>query len=269
MSPTRTSLRQTFAGIGQTLRNRAFAVLLVAGIFSFTAQGLVFALATYFNTFFWEFPASVLAIFTLAVLLGVAAAFGIATVASRRWGKCRTAVIVTLVQPFVALSPYAGRYLGIIPVNGDPLLLPLLMGTTLVSVALGVAGAILNASMMSDVVEDAQMRTGERSEGLFFAGSFFMQKCVSGFGLFLSGAILSFVHFPAGAVPGHVPADVLERLALIYGVALILLGAVAAAVMSRFPLGGQHEHEERIAALGEAVSHAAPLPGSEAELPVR
>ena len=164
--------------------------------------------------------------------------------------------------------PFVLRTLGLFPANGAPLLIPALMLTTAVATGLGVAGSILGASMMSDVVEDAQMRTGQRTEGLFFAGSFFMQKCVSGLGLFLSGAILSVVRFPTGAAPGSVPPGVLDSLVLIYGSALLVLTLAGAYFVYRFPLGGKRDHEQRLAQLAETASHAVPLPGSEAQLPM-
>jgi GPH family glycoside/pentoside/hexuronide:cation symporter len=263
----RTNMRDTFRGIGRTLRNRAFLMLLISGIFSFTAQGLTFALSVYINTFFWVFPASALGLFTLAVMAGVVGAFMIASFGTRRFGKKETAVACAVIYPFVAISAFALRYAGLFPANGDPALLPMLMGITIVATSLGVAGGILGASMMSDVVEDAQQRTGQRSEGLYFAGSFFMQKCVSGLGLFLTGRILEFVEFPRNAVPGSVGADVLRNMVTTYGAALIALGLAAAFFLSRFPLGGKAEHERRLAELAEAESHAFPLPGSEAEYP--
>ena len=52
--------------------------------------------------------------------------------------------------------------------------------------------------MMADVVEASQSETGRRSEGLFFAGYFFMQKCAIGIGTFVAGMILTFAQLPAG-----------------------------------------------------------------------
>ena len=177
-------------------------MLLLSGIFGFTAQGLTFALSTYLNTYFWLFPAASVALLAAVLLVGVAVAFWLASRLSRKFGKRGSAVLVTVLYPFVAVFPFALRGVGLFPSNGSALLIPALMVATALATALGVASAILGASMMSDVVEDAQIRTGERSEGLFFAGSFFMQKCASGLGLFLSGEILSLVHFPIGATPG-------------------------------------------------------------------
>jgi GPH family glycoside/pentoside/hexuronide:cation symporter len=266
VTPTATSIGETFHGIMSTLRNKAFLMLLISGIFSFTAQGLTFALSTYLNTYFWAFKANVLGLFTIVVLVGVALAFVIASAASRTLGKRETGVLVGVLYPLVAISPFVLRYAGLFPANGSPALLPILMTITAIGTAFGVAGAIIGASMMSDVVEDAQLRSGERSEGLFFAGSFFMQKCVSGLGLFLSGAILTAVHFPVGATPGTVTPDILRNLVLIYAAALIALSLLAAFFVRKFPLGGRQEHDARVAQLAETASHTSPLPGSEPEL---
>jgi GPH family glycoside/pentoside/hexuronide:cation symporter len=244
----RTSLAGDFKGILGTLRNRAFLILLISGVFSFTNQGLNFALSTYFNTFLWGLPAAALAIFATCIIVGVMLAFGLASRASARSGKRRAAVLFLLIYLVFAQAPLLLRLVGWFPVNGSPFLLPVLLADTTLTTALGVAVAILGASMMADVVEDAQSRDGQRSEGLFFAGSFFMQKCVSGFGLLLSGAILSWVRFPAAAVPGHVPQAVLDHLILMYCAFSLASGIVAAAVLSRFPLS-EADHDRQVAIL--------------------
>jgi GPH family glycoside/pentoside/hexuronide:cation symporter len=190
-----------------------------------------------------------------------------ASFASRRFGKRESAVAFGVLYPLVAISPYMLRFAGLFPANGTDALTVTLMMIVLVATALGVAGSILGASMMADVVEDAQSRTGQRSEGLFFAGSFFMQKCVSGLGVFLVGAILAIVQFPAKATPGNVPANTLQNLIITYSGLLVGLSLLAALVTSRFPLGGKAEHDQRVARLAEVASHAAPLPASEAEFP--
>jgi GPH family glycoside/pentoside/hexuronide:cation symporter len=112
------------------------------------------------------------------------------------------------------------------------------------------------------VVEDAQSRTGERREGLFFAGSFFMQKCVTGIGLFLSGAILSAVGFPDKAEPGRVAIPVLNHLIVIYCAMVVVLATCGFLVLRRFPLGGRAEHDRR---LSEIAAAGMILPGSEGE----
>ena len=244
----RLSLGQTLRGVAQTLKNRAFLTLMLAGVFSYTNQGLQFALATYFNTFLWEFPAKTLGVLTVAVMTGVALAFIGATHASKLAGKRTAAVCFTLAYVATAITPYLLRFAGWFPANDDPVLVPILCATTAISTAFGVGGMILGASMMSDVVEDSQARTGRRTEGLFFAGAFFMQKCVSGFGLFFAGAILTWVAFPAQATPGALPDAVLDRLILTYCGLKVVIGVIAATIIAQFPIS-QADHEARVARL--------------------
>ena len=264
-SPTRTSLGGTLRGVRTAFANRAFRILLVSGMFSNANLGLIFALTTYFNTFLWGFSSGALAIFTLCILLGVAVAFGFVTIASRRWGKRLVAVWSAIGYCVLASAPLLLRVAGVFPANGTPALLPVLMVFFVLTITFGVGGTILGSSMISDVVEDSQMRTGQRQEGVFFAGSFFMQKCVTGVGLLLSGAILSAVHFPAAATPGTVPGIVLTHLVVTFCGLTVLLGFAAAVVMARYPLG-EDDHRQRLAELAEVARRATPLPGSEPEI---
>jgi GPH family glycoside/pentoside/hexuronide:cation symporter len=258
----RPPVRRTFHAIFATLKNRAFLTLLVAGMFTYTTQGLTFSLAAYFNSYVWLFPQSIFVIYTFSVLGGVAVAVVLARVLSRRMEKLRAALLCLTIYPVLVCLPLVGRVLGVMPDNGASALFPVLMALTLLGVAAGVTVTILAASMMADVVEDAQSRTGERREGLFFAGSFFMQKCVTGIGLFLSGAILSLVGFPDRAQPGQVELPVLSNLMLIYCGLVLVLSGCGYLVLRRFPLGGKAEHDRR---LSEIAAAGMILPGSEGE----
>lgn len=264
-SPTRTSLGGTLRGIRLALQNRAFRVLLIGGMFGNANLGLIFALTTYFNTFVWGFGSGELAIFTVCILIGAACAFAFVTIASRRFGKRLVAVWSAVGYLVTAVAPLLLRMAGAFPANGTPALLPVLMLFFVLTITFGVGGTILGSSMTSDVVEDSQARTGQRQEGVFFAGSFFMQKCVTGVGVLLSGLILSAVHFPDAATPGSVPGSVLNHLILTFSGLTALLGLAAALAMARYPLS-EDDHNRRLAELAETARHVAPLPGSEPEM---
>ena len=70
--------------------------------------------------------------------------------------------------------------------------------------------------MIGDVVDDSSLRTGRRAEGLFYSANSFMQKSVSGIGVFAAGLLLSLVGFPEKARPGQVPQVVINALAVWY-----------------------------------------------------
>jgi Na+/melibiose symporter-like transporter len=129
-----------------------------------------------------------------------------------------------------AVTPISLRLLGVFPENGDPLLVPILFVMGAISTATTIMTSIMISSMMADVVESSELRTGRRSEGLFFSASAFVAKVVSGVGIFISSAILALVAFPREAKPGQVAPEVIGDLGLAYIVTVALLygGAIVA-----------------------------------------
>jgi Na+/melibiose symporter-like transporter len=134
---------------------------------------------------------------------------------------------------------------GLFPANHSVWLLPALLLFLVIVGAIGVAASILISSMIADVVEDSQVRTGRRSEGLFFAASAFTGKLVSAGGLFFAGLILGLIAFPIAARPGHVDPHILARLVWTYmpiyaGLALTAFGFLCFYDIDR------HRHEENL-----------------------
>ncbi len=242
----RKTIAQTFRAIGRSFGNRAFLILMLGGFLAYVAQGVSFALLTYFITYFWELGTGALAWYVIALLFGIAGAVLGSAMLSRRIGKRRAAVIFLLGGVLFTPIPYLGRLFALFPANGDPMLLPAILVFIGIGTGSHVAALILKTSMLTDVIEDDAEKSGRRSEGLFFAGQFFVQKCVSGAGVFISGAILALVAFPEPAVPGEVPQIVLQNLAIVYVVLVVLVGLGAAAIISCFPIE-EADHTARIA----------------------
>jgi GPH family glycoside/pentoside/hexuronide:cation symporter len=140
---------------------------------------------------------------------------------------------------------------GLFPLPGDPVLIPLLFGLVTISNGLAVAAMMLAQSMATDVVEASQAETGERSEGIFFSAYFFTQKCATGFGLFLTGLIISFAGIPAQARPGEVDPAIVDRFALYFLILLVSLSAASIAFIARFPIS-RADHQARLAQLAAA-----------------
>lgn len=254
----RQTLRASFAELIETTRNRAFAILMLAGLSAYTLQGIAYAMATYLYVYVWAFQGMTLVVISCVSFVGVAIAFVVAPVVGRRGDKGRAATVAVMIGAVAGTTPYWLRLAGHYPAPGSAALLPTFCVTLIVYIAGSVTSFILGASMMADVVEDSEARTGRRSEGVFFAGSFFVQKCTSGIGIFLASALLALAGFPAKAVPGRVPVAIVDRLTLIYVVTHLVLAGVAAFFFLRFPFG-RAEHEARLARLaGDPAVDAAP-----------
>ncbi len=249
----RQTLRDSFAELRETVKNRAFAILMAAGVCAYTIQGISYAMSNYLYIYVWGFKGPTFVYLTIALFSGVFLAFLAAPRLGKSASKPKAAMTAVLCGAALNTSPYWLRMLGVFPEVGESTLLPMLFGFFILGTASNVTGFILGASMMADVVEDSEAKTGRRSEGVFFAGSFFVQKCTSGIGIFFAGMILAVAGFPAKATPGTVPVGTIDRLTLIYAGLYIALACVSAFFFSRFPFG-RVEHEARLARLAGAPS---------------
>jgi Na+/melibiose symporter-like transporter len=227
----RLSLRQTLGEMAQTLSNRSFVFLLLSAVASAMSAGLVASLNNYFNTFFWEFSAQQISLFTAGVFLSAIIALPAAPLLSRRFGKRPTAVVMTVLSLIVGLGPLLLRLAGLMPPNHSEALVRIIFCTSIVSTLFLITAAIMGSSMIADVVEASELKTGRRSEGLFFAASAFIGKAVSGFGILAASMIVELIHLRAGADPAPVPASAPRDLALIYCPTIIALNAIALSLL--------------------------------------
>lgn len=246
--PPRQPLGDELKAMLRTLNNRAFLILMGAGIFAYANQGLNFATSTYMQTYVWEFPGWAFTVWPVTLLVGVVFAFIAAPVVSRRLGKKRAAALMAAIAVTLGLLPYILRLLGLFPANGDPATLPLFLALVTLATGFGICPMILTGSMLADVIEDSELKTGHREEGLFFAGNLFMQKCVTGIGTFAAGSLITLIGFPQNAVPGQVDAAIIDRLMLLFTLLTALFIAGAVWTFLRFPLG-EEDHTERLALL--------------------
>src|SRR5204863_9968094 len=134
---------------------------------------------------------------------------------------------VSLAALAIGSAPIVLRLLDLFPANRSPALLPTLLVFNTVGLALFIMSSILTASMVADIVEDSELTTGRRSEGVFVAANSFVQKAVSGVGIFASSLLLGLIGFPSDAKPGAVDPLVVRRLGLAFAPALGVLYLIA------------------------------------------
>jgi GPH family glycoside/pentoside/hexuronide:cation symporter len=248
----KTTLRQILGEMRDTLSNRAFLWLIFAALFGFVNQGITFSMNNYLLGFFWQFTQGEMVAYVFLLFATMVAAFILVAPISARLGKRDGAIFAGAIALLVNSGIYFAYIQGIFPgLPGKPSVAAM-FALVFVSNTFSIILMILSSSMMADVVEASQSETGRRSEGLFFAGYFFMQKCATGIGIFVAGLILSLAAFPANAKPGELGADVLGNLALGYALAILVIGTLGLIVMRRFPIS-RADHEARLAILNDAA----------------
>jgi Na+/melibiose symporter-like transporter len=274
--PKRTpGLMRALREVGTTFNNRNFIVALTAGAIGATSVALGGGLTIYFNTYLFELPASNIMVLVLTLLVSGPLAFLIAPSVSRRLGKRNGCMLLFFVSLIFTHGPIVARLLGVLPPNHSPALLPTLLVASTLSGILGMGGFILSGSMISDIVEENQVKTGQRSEALLFYADQLVGKVVSGMATVLPGLLLAFVGFPQNATPATLDPAIMHRLCLIYVPLAATLSAIAIGVW-RFYRIDEDAHERNLATIDaqiDGVAHggaAAPVEGlapSEAPTP--
>jgi Na+/melibiose symporter-like transporter len=244
-------LRRSTRELRETLGNRSFLVLFAAGLFASMAAGLSAALNIYFNTYFWEFTSDQLSRLALAYFPSAAVALVLAPRLSARFEKKPAAMGISLAAVALAPVPITLRLLGWFPPNGHSTLLPMIAVFSFIEVTLLITASILVSSMVADVVEESELKTGRRSEGLFFAARSFIMKAVSGIGVFGSSMILSAIQFPRDARPGEVDPSTVANLGLIYAPALVALYLTSVAFLAGYRIS-RAAHEANLRKLAMA-----------------
>lgn len=254
--PASRSLWDVLREMVATWSNRSFLMITAAGLFKSMALGISGALSVYFSTYFWQLTSSQIAFLLLDALVGAVLAFNLTTPICKRFGKRNTTVTLLVVGIVFSSAPMVLRLLGWFWPNGAPGLVPFLFIQGAIFASMGIGATISSSSMIADVVEDSELKTGRRSEGLLFSAASMIQKCVSGLGVLGSGLILSVIHFPLHARPGHVDPLILRHLALVYVPTLAVLFVLSAAFTAAFRID-RSRHEDNLRQLAEPSASAA------------
>lgn len=78
-------------------------------------------------------------------------------------------------------------------------------------------------SMLADIVDEQELATGKRKDGVVFAVAFFSSKFMGAFGYLIAGPFLDMIGLQAGAKPGEVSSTVTWGLGLIMGPGLAII----------------------------------------------
>jgi Na+/melibiose symporter-like transporter len=250
-----------------TIRNWNLGVALTASLIGGLSYGLYLGLQLYVDTFFWRLAASGVGVLALANLVSVLPGAWVAGAVSRRFGKKYACVGFFLASLVFLQGPILLHMLGLFPDNSQPAYMPALIFVRFAHGVLTNAAYIVVTSMIADITEDAQVKTGARSEGLLMAANSFIVKVTAGFATVLPGLILAAVHFPAKATAAVSP-DAVRNLMWVYLPSTLVLSLASILTWLLYRID-QQTHERNLAmvaaaaAVTEALGEAAPIRAAE------
>lgn len=249
-SQARMSFVQFYKDLIGAFANRNYAFLIIGFFFFMLSVGLNETYSVFVNTYFWELETREIRWFGLAiapaVMVGALLAPHIMKVVDRKPALIGALIGIAI---FVQL-PIDLRLLGLMPENGDPALLPLLLASSAAVMFCLAIGAVAVLSMLGDVADQNDLTHGLRQEGLIYSARAFFAKASNSAGHLIAGVVLDvFVVLPFEAVPGQVDEDVVFRMGLAAGPLMSVGALIAIPIYARYRLT-RSEHAEILDALG-------------------
>jgi Na+/melibiose symporter-like transporter len=209
--------------------NRKFLLGTGAGLVFGIAAGVYTTLSLYLGTYFWEFSSDQLALLVIPTFFATLLAFGVLARLGQRIEKPKMLAAASLLLGVATCVMLGARLLGLLPPNGHPLIYLWVVGGTGIGVFTIVTLHTVSASLTADLLDEQELATGLRQEGVFFAASTFVLKATTGLGNLLAGIVVDLVGLAPGSEPGTIEASVLQNLgwfAVTLTGGMALLGAV-------------------------------------------
>tara|TARA_R110000868_G_scaffold236992_2_gene491017 strand:+ start:154 stop:1824 length:1671 start_codon:yes stop_codon:yes gene_type:complete len=244
VAPMRPGLSHVLREIAGALRNDQFALVFVVVLILAVLGGTTTNINIYMTTFFWGLTSEDLRWFAISAL-GAVVAFPLIALVQRRWDKKHILIACALVSLIDGMIIVGLRFLDVLPENGDPLLLVILVGGGVFAVALAVIQGVIGASIIADVLDYHEMKTGLRQEAMFNAALSFSGKAASGIGIVMGGLLINFIAMPPNTLPSDVPGDVITRLGVMAGLVLPLIYLVPIYLMRHYKISRVRHAEIR------------------------
>ncbi|MFT4615663.1 MAG: GPH family glycoside/pentoside/hexuronide:cation symporter [Bacteroidia bacterium] len=206
------SLKGTISDFRMAFSNRNFRMTLGSNLSLGMAIGVYSTLSLYMGTYFWEFSTQQLAALAIPTLLATMLSFAVIGRLGSRWDKPTLLAMAALGVAFNSAWFIGARLIDVLPENGHPLIYALQLLNAFMSVFVLVCTHTLTASLIADILDEQELHTGQRQEGVFFAAGAFVLKATTGFGALIAGVVIDFADIAPGTEPGGVPADSLQML---------------------------------------------------------
>lgn len=205
----------------ETLKNLDFRRIMVLEIAVGATMGIQGALNMIAWTYFWGLSINEISLVLFASLPAVALMFPGMKWLAKKWEKqtlLRFAVAGLVINTAWFVP---GRLLGILPENGTTILFGLVFFQAMIGTALTIIRSVNLHSILADIADEHELRTGRRQEGVFFAAAAFAVKFVMGFGYIVGGPLLDYVGLQ-GVAPEDATAESLFGIGVFMGPVMVL-----------------------------------------------
>ena len=255
-----------FTEIWEVLKNRSFRAVFLGLLLASLVFGVELAFYPFMGIHFWGFQTEQMFYLAYVGLFAFPISFALTPVITRLLDK-RLTVMLSLAASILALNvPICLRLLDLpwFPDNESPWILVIFLSYASIAALVAPIRNASTDSMLADVIDEHELDTGIRREGVVYAVRAFSMKATSAFGTLLGGALLSAIDFPENVSRGDLSAEMTWNLGFILGPATSIFSLAAILFYLSYRINARR-HNEIMAQLErrrEAASPTATAPGS-------
>ena len=235
------TLAQPFRDVKVAFSNYNFRLSTGAALAFGIAAGIHTTLSLYLGTYFWEFSSDQLAGLVVPMALATLLAFVVLARLGQRYDKPTMLAAACLALAINIFCFIGARLLGFLPANGHPLVYMFALLSTGIGVFSIVTLHVVTVSLMADLLDEQELSTGLRQEGVFFAAGAFVLKATTGVGALLAGVVIDIVGLAPGSEPGSIEPSVLQSLGWFTVIPTAAMALIAFAFYRRIHMTREHQ----------------------------
>ena len=213
----RTSVTEIAGQCMLALKSRNYRLVVVGYLTFMGITGITGVFDSFMNTYFWQMTGEDLRWFSLT-LIGAISAVVLSGWLQAKFEKHHLLLAGLFGTMLLSMGKVALRFADWLPENGETMLIVVLITQDALIAFCMTVGGIMFASMIGDLVDEQEIDTGRRQEGVFASVLGFASKASSSVGLIIGGLMLdNFIGFPKGVGIAEIDPDILFRLAIADG----------------------------------------------------
>ena len=198
--------------------------------------GLAAVLTIYIQTFIFNFTAEQIAMLSMVILIAVFVGTLLTPLMTNALDK-KGAVLWALALHLVfTLIPVALWLAGWLVSDGSLTTLAVVCVFQFLAQTMVMVYDTVKWALIPDVVDDHELRSHRRQEGIFYAAISLANKATWGVGTLIAGITLDVIAFPRGMAADAVPVEAVLSLGWLVGPGLFIAGLIPLAMFVYFPI---------------------------------
>ena len=231
------------------VRNRSYVSACLSLLTMYAGLGVIAVVASYAYIYVFELNSEQMIWAGIAKVPGALTALPLLWLLSKRMEKKPILIMATAVTSVLVSLPYILKMMGYFPANDSPFLLYALFVPMFIAFMIFPLAPIIIDSQLSDIADEHEYISGERSEGIIFSIRSFGYKATQGIGGFIAGFGLQFIGFPESAEVGGLAPDTINGLLVLNGPLYLGFYLLAIFFMTRYSI-----NRKRHAAILDALA---------------